>query len=178
VTPGWPDLVIGGIAVFFAWKGFHNGFVAELAGPVAIIVALIAAFRYPGMFDSEVARYVQLGPGSAHAVGTVVYAVLVYAIVSIIAWVLGRFAKLPVITLINGLAGALVGAAKALLGAWVVLYIVLFLPLPNDLRNDLRRSGLVQLVTIPNSDVDADARTLLPWFVRPFAQPLFQRHNL
>jgi uncharacterized membrane protein required for colicin V production len=174
----WPDLIIGGIAAFFAWKGFRNGFVAELAGPVAVIVALIAAFRYPGSFDDEIAAMIRLGPGSAHAVGTVVFAVLVYAIVAIVAWVLGRFAKLPLITIANGLAGAVVGAGKALLGAWLALYLVLLLPLPRDLRVDLRNSGLVQLVTAPNAAVDADARTLVPWFVRPFVQPLLRRHEI
>ncbi len=174
----WPDLVIGGIAAFFAWKGYRNGFVAELAGPVAVIIAFIAAFRYPGSFDDEIASTLKLGPGSAHAVGTVAFAVLVYAIVSLIASILGRFAKLPLITIANGLAGACVGAGKALLGAWFALYLILLLPLPTDLRADLRRSGLVQLVTAPNAAVDANARTLLPWFMRPFIQPLLKRNEL
>ena len=49
--PAWPDLVIGGITVFFAYKGYRNGFVRELAGPVALFVAIVAAFRYTGSLD-------------------------------------------------------------------------------------------------------------------------------
>ncbi len=178
MTPGWPDLVIGGIVVFFAWKGFRNGFVAELAGPFAIILALVAAFRYPGSLDGDVTRYTHLGPGSAHALGTIVFAVLVYAVVAMTAWVLNRIASLPGIGIVNSAAGALVGGAKALLGVWAVLYFTLFFPLTPDLRRDLHRSPLVHLVTAPDAAIDAGSDALLPPFVRHMLDPFFTRHHV
>ena len=48
---GWPDVVIVGITIVFAFKGFKKGFVSELAGAVALFVAIIAAFRYDGALD-------------------------------------------------------------------------------------------------------------------------------
>jgi uncharacterized membrane protein required for colicin V production len=178
VTPGWPDLVIGGIVLFFAWKGFRNGFVSELAGPFAIILAVVAAFRYPGSLDDDVTRYTHLGPGSAHAVGTIVFAILVYVVVSMIAWVLDRIASLPGIGIVNSAAGALIGGAKALLGAWAVLYLTLFFPLTPDLRRDLHRSPLVQLVTAPDAALDAGSYALLPQFIRPLLDPFYTRHHV
>jgi uncharacterized membrane protein required for colicin V production len=177
VTPGWPDLVIGGIALFFAWKGFRNGFVAELAGPVAVIIAVAAAFRYPGSLDADVTNATHLGPGSSHAIGTVLFAVIVYAIVTMLAWLLGRVAALPGIAMVNGAAGAVVGGAKALLGAWFVLYVTLFFPLTGDLRADLHASPLVQTLTAPNPGVDETMRGFMPWFIRPLAEPFFARHH-
>jgi len=79
---------------------------------------------------------------------------------------------------VNGVLGALIGAAKALFGAAVVLYVVLFFPLPNDLRADLHRSTLVALVTQPDAGVDDAVRGLMPWFVRPFLGPFFARHHV
>jgi uncharacterized membrane protein required for colicin V production len=178
VTPGWPDLVIGGIALYFAWRGFRNGFVAELAGPVAIIIAGIAAFRYPGSLDDDVTRYTGLGPGSAHAVGTIVFAILVYAVVVMIAWVLDRVASLPGIGIINSVAGALVGAGKALLAAALVLWVALFFPLTPDLRADLHRSPLATFVTSPDAAVDDAVRGFVPSFVQPTLDPLFDRHHV
>jgi membrane protein required for colicin V production len=178
VTPGWPDLVIGGITLYFAWKGFRNGFVAELAGPFALIIAVVAAFRYPGSLDADVSRYTNLGPGSAHAVGTILFAVLVYVVVSMIAWVLDRIASLPGIGIVNSAGGAVIGGAKALLGVWVVLYLTLFFPLTDDLRSDLHRSPLVQLVTAPDAAVDADAYAVVPQFIRPLVDPFFARHHI
>ena len=178
MTPTWPDLVIGGIALVFAIKGYRRGFVSELAGAVAIFIALVAAFRYDGALDATVAALTRLGPGSSHVLGMVVFAVAVYAVVLLAAWLLGRIATLPVLGIGNALAGALVGAAKALFGAWVVLYVVLFFPLTPDLRADLHRSALVQFVTQPDPAVDATLRGYLPWFVRPLMYPLFARHHV
>jgi membrane protein required for colicin V production len=178
VSPGWPDLVIGGIALFFAWKGFRNGFVAELAGPVAVLIAVVAAFRYPGSLDNDVANVTHLGPGSVHAIGTVVFAVIVYAIVTMLAWLLGRVASLPVVIIVNRAAGALVGAGKALLGAWAVLYLTLLFPLTPDLRADLHTSPLVQMLVAPDASVDTTVKAFMPWFIRPLTEPFFARHHV
>jgi uncharacterized membrane protein required for colicin V production len=173
----WPDLVILGIAVVFAVKGFQKGFVSELAGSVAMFIAVIAAFRYPGTWDATAKSMTGLGPGSAHVVGMVAFAVMWYAIVMLISFGLGKIARLPVIGIVNSAAGALVGAGKALVGAWAVLYVILFFPLSPDLHNDLHKSAVVQLVTQPNAGVDEAFRGLMPWFVKPFVGPFFAHHK-
>jgi uncharacterized membrane protein required for colicin V production len=178
VTLAWPDLIIGGITIYFALRGFKKGFVSELAGAVAVFVAIVAAFRYDGGLDRTVTTLTGLTSGSAHAVGLLTFAIAVYALVMLAAWALGRIAKLPMLGLVNGVLGALIGAGKALFGAGVVLYVVLFFPLPNDLRADLHRSTLVALVTQPDAGVDDAVRGLMPWFVRPFLGPFFARHHV
>jgi uncharacterized membrane protein required for colicin V production len=174
----WPDLIIGGITVFFAIRGFGKGFVSELAGAVAVFVAIVAAFNYNGAFDGIVTTLTGLTSGSAHAVGLLIFAIFAYAIVMLVAWLLGRVAHLPAVGLVNGILGALLGASKALFGAFLVLYVVLFFPIPNDLRHDLHRSALVSLVTQPDAAVDGAVRNLMPWFVRPLAAPFFNRHKV
>ncbi len=174
----WPDLVIGGITIFFAIRGFQKGFVSELAGAVAVFVAIVAAFRYNGSLDGIVTTFTGLTRGSAHAVGLLIFAIVAYAIVMLFAWLLGRIAKLPFLGIVNGIAGALLGACKALFGVFFVLYVVLFFPLPRDLQSDLHRSALVALVTQPDPAVDAAIRSLLPWFVRPILEPFFIRHHV
>jgi hypothetical protein len=65
-----------------------------------------------------------------------IFAVIVYIAVLAVSWLLGRIAKLPIINIGNAAFGAVVGAAKAVVGVWAVLYVVLFFPLPADLHND------------------------------------------
>jgi uncharacterized membrane protein required for colicin V production len=178
VTLAWPDLIIGGITIFFAIRGYAKGFVSELAGAVAVFVAIIAAFRYTGSLDGFVTSVTGLTYGSAHAVGLLIFAIIAYAIVMLIAYLLGRIAKLPFLGVVNGAAGALLGGCKALFGAFLVLYVILFFPIPGDLRTDLRHSALVALVTQPNAGVDGAVRALMPWFVRPIADPFFSRHHV
>ena len=178
MTLAWPDLIIGGITIFFAVRGFQKGFVSELAGAVAVFVAIVAAFRYPGSFDGMVTALTGLTQGSAHAVGILMFAIIAYAVVMLVAYLLGRIAKLPVVGVVNGIAGALIGGCKALFGAFVVLYVLLFFPIPNDLRKDLHRSSLVALVTAPDGAVDDAVRSLMPWFIRPIVGPIIDRHHV
>ncbi len=174
----WPDLVIGGIALLFALKGYKRGFVSEIGGFIALVAAIWAALRYPGTLDGYVESMLHLGPGSAHVIGMTAFAALVYIALLVISGALSRIAKLPVIGIGNGIGGAAVGIAKALVGVWIVLYVALFFPLSEDLRGDLHRSSLVAFVTSPNPQVDVVVRGTMPWFVRPFVAPLFARHRV
>jgi len=174
----WPDLVIGFIALLFALKGWKRGFVAEIGGFIALAAAIWAAIHYPGTLDPFFRDVVHLGEGSAHVVGMVVFALIVYVALMVISSVLSRIAKLPVIGLGNGLGGALVGVAKSLVGVWVVLYVLLFFPLTRDIRTDFHNSALVALVTQENPRIDDFLRGTMPWFVRPMVAPLFARHRV
>ena len=174
----WPDLVIGGIAVIFALKGYKRGFVSEIGGFIALVAAIWAAMRYPGTLDSYAESMLHLGAGSAHVIGMVAFAAIVYIALLVISNALSRIAKLPVIGIGNGIGGAVVGVAKAFVGVWIVLYVALFFPLSTDLRGDLHRSSLVALVTSPNPQIDVVLRGTMPSFVRPFVDPMFARHRV
>lgn len=174
----WPDLVIGGIALLFALKGYKRGFVSEIGGFIALAAAIWAALRYPGTLDAFAKTTLHVGEGSAHVVGMIVFAGAVYVALLLVSLALSRVAKLPIIGIGNGLGGAAVGVAKALVGVWVVLYVALFFPLPSDLRDDLHRSQLVAVVTSENATVDGIVRGSMPWFVRPLVKPIFDRHRV
>jgi uncharacterized membrane protein required for colicin V production len=178
MTPTWPDVVIGGLALIFALKGWKRGFVSELSGLVAVAAAIVAAVRYPGSLDDLARTYLHARAGAAHIVGMVVFALAVYLAVMAIAWIFGRFARLPVISLGNSAAGAVVGLSKALVGIWAVLYVALFFPLTHDVRSDLRHSTLASIVTGPNARFDALMRGALPAFAKPFADPMFVNHRV
>jgi len=178
MTPSWPDIVIGGLALIFALKGWKRGFVSELSGLVAAGAAIVAAVRYPGTLDDLALNFLHARAGAAHIVGMVVFALAVYLAVMALAWIFGRFARLPVISLGNSAAGALVGLSKALVGTWAVLYVALFFPLSHDVRNDLRNSTLASIVTGPNARFDALMRGALPPFAKPFTDPIFVRHRV
>lgn len=174
----WPDLVIGAIALLFALKGWKRGFVSEIGGFIALAAAIWAALHYPGTLDQPAVDYLHVNPGSAHVVGMIAFALIVYVALLVVSIVLSRIARLPIIGLGNGAGGAAVGIAKALLGVWVVLYVALFFPLTADLRKDLHDSQLVALVTSENAQIDAVVKNSMPWFVRPLVQPIFARHRV
>ena len=174
----WPDLVIGAILLLFALKGWKRGFVGEIGGFIALAAAIWAGLHYPGVLDQPARDYVHVNPGSAHVVGMITFALIVYIALLAISAILSGIAKLPVIGIGNALGGAGIGVVKALLGIWVVLYVVLFFPLTPDLRTDLHNSQLVALVTAENPYVDGVVKSSMPWFVRPLVQPIFARHKV
>ena len=174
----WPDVVIAAIILMAAVQGLRRGFVAELAGAVAFIVAIVAAFRYSGAWDQTVAGVTRLGPGSAHVVAMVLFALLAYIIVGAVASLLRPLLRLPFIGIGNALLGALIGALKGAAFVWAILYVSLFFPLSRDLRADLHRSVLAQALTSQNRQLDEGMRSSLPWYVRPFSADLFNRHRV
>lgn len=174
----WPDLVMLGILLFAAFHGWSKGLIHELTGTVAFLIALGAAFLYPGTFDVMIKAYTHLGPGSAHVVGTVAFAAIAYAIVYAIGHALAQIAKLPLIATVNSAGGAAIGLFKGLAFLWIVLFVALYFPLTRDLRADLANSSIANALTQWNRGIDGGLRHGLPWFAQPIAQPWFGRHHL
>jgi len=174
----WPDIAIVGVVLIGALRGTKRGFVGELGGIVALAVGLYAAVHYPGIWDEPLHGAFNLSIDSAHAVGTVLFGLGFYAAVSAVALLLSGVAKLPIVGTANAVLGGVIGMAKGALLVWAILYAVLFTPLSHDVRSDLHHSKLVVLITQPNANVDGAVKSNLPWFVKPFAQPLFDRHRV
>jgi uncharacterized membrane protein required for colicin V production len=174
----WPDIIIAAILAIATIKGFKRGFVSELSGAIALVLALITPWYYNGAFDPFLEKTVHLSPGSAHVVGMFATGFATYAAVLLIAWALNAVAKLPVLGFGNALFGAAVGFIKGAVLVWLILYVVLFFPLSRDLRTDLHHSTLVGYATQPNAHIDGAINGALPWFARPFAHPFFARHRV
>ena len=170
--------MIGFVVLFGALKGFKRGLVRELAGAVALAFGIAAAFRYPGVWDGFFAATLHLAPASAHVVGIIAYAAAAYGIVLALGSVLSMVAKLPLVGIGNATFGAVVGAAKAIVFAWVVVYVALLFPLSAPVRSDLHRSHLVALLLQPADRFDSALRGSLPPFMQPYADQLFAGHRV
>jgi membrane protein required for colicin V production len=174
----WPDIVIGAILLIALLKGFKRGFIMELAGAIAVILAFVTPWFYGGVFDYPLQQWLHLGPGSAHVVGMFAVGILTYIGVLLLARALSTIAKLPVLGLGNALAGGAIGLLKGAVAMWVILYVALFFPLSRDIRGDLHRSILVHVLTQNDGRVDDAIIGTLPSFARPLVQPLFARHQV
>lgn len=174
----WPDLALALILLLGTLSGFKRGFVRELAGAVALAFAIAAGFAYRGTWDVWINDRTHMGVASAHITGLLLYAVAAYAIVYALGMALATIAKLPIISTVNALLGAVVGCAKALVLSWAIVFAALFFPLTPTLRDDLHRSRAIAYLQAPNRKIDAALRVALPPFVKPFATELFTRHRV
>ena len=144
MTPAWPDYVIAAILIVGAFSGFRRGFVGELTGAIALVVAIVAAFRYGGEWDGFVGAFTHLGPGSTHVLGLCLFGAFAYAVTVAFGVLLGRVAKLPLIGIANALLGACVGIVKAAVLVWAgAVHRALLPALARPAAPDLHRSTLV-----------------------------------
>ncbi len=174
----WPDILIIAIVLIASIKGFRRGFVSELSGAIAFFAALSTPWFYNGFADGQIESITHLAPGSAHVVGMFLMGLATYVLILLVAWLMNRIAKLPILNIGNSLAGAAVGFIKSAVFLWLVLYIVLFFPLSPDIRHDLHRSQLVAYLIQPDKKIDTAISSTLPWFARPFIHPYFARHQV
>ena len=173
----WPDILIIVIMGVSLVRSFQNGFVRELSNAIALLFAVITPWFYNGSLDPQIEHITHLGPGSTHVIGMFLTAAFTYVIVVLLAWVLDRVARLPLLGTVNAIGGGAIGIFKAAFFCWLVLYIALFFPLSPDLRSDLHHSQLVAALTSVNPRVDAVLYGTFPWFAKPFMQPFFNRHH-
>lgn len=174
----WPDIVIVGITVIAVLKGFKNGLVAELAGVVAIAFAFTAACWYSGSIDGAIAAMIHVGMGSAHVIAMILVGAVAYGLTILASMLLKPVMRFPGLNLVNAALGGVLGVLKAAVFVWAIIYVALFFPLSPDLRADLHRAALVALLTQPNDRIDENIKSTLPWFVKPFLQPLFGHHRV
>lgn len=174
----WPDILIVAIVLIAVIKGFRRGFVSELSGAIAFFAALTTPWLYNGFADRQIESASHLAAGSAHVVGMFLMGLATYVLVLLVAWLLNRVARLPILNIGNSLAGAAVGFVKSAVFLWLLLYIVLFFPLSPDIRHDLHRSQLVAYLIQPDKKIDDAIGSTLPWFARPFVHPYFARHRV
>jgi uncharacterized membrane protein required for colicin V production len=174
----WPDVVIVIVLAIATLKGYSRGFVTELGGAVAVTAALVTPWFYNGSLDPQIARFTNLGPGSAHVIGMFATGLGTYILILIVARLLGTVAKLPLLGLGNALGGAAIGFAKGAVLLWLVLFIALFFPLSPDIRDGLHQSRLAPYLVTYDPPLDDAILSTIPWFARPFAMPYFRRHHL
>jgi uncharacterized membrane protein required for colicin V production len=180
VTPAvvWPDIAFFALILLAALRGLKRGFVHEVAGLIAIAVAIIAALSYRGMWDRPIANATDAGPVLAHWIGMGGYAMAGFAIASAAGWALRRVAKWPLIGVGDRLLGGVTGALKGVLLAWFIVYCLLFFPLGPHLRADLQRSYFIALIKAPSETLDQRVKATVPGFARPLTDPLFRAHHV
>jgi membrane protein required for colicin V production len=174
----WPDILILAVLLIGALKGFKRGFVSEIGGFIAIVLAFWAGLHYNGAFDDLVQHVTNTTAGSAHVIAAIAFAIAIYIVLLVLSNVLAVFAKLPILGLANNLIGIPLGILKAAVLVWAVIYVALLFPLPNDVRGDLRHSSLVSMATQPNAQVDAAVVESMPWFARPFVQGFLKSNRV
>lgn len=109
------------ILVYGAVRGYHNGFVKEVEGLAALILALASLLLISGLARGAIGDRIST---KALAIALLIVIGLLYSLCRIIFGSLELFAGLPVIRFLDEVLGLAAGAAKAFMLLYVVDYIV------------------------------------------------------
>lgn len=174
----WADIVIFVVLAFTTYRGYSRGFISELAGIVALVAALAVPWYYNGVLDEPIHGATGIATPIAHLVGMAISGIAAYIIVLVVANVLGRVKKIPLLGFGNALGGAAVGFLKGAILVWLVLFIALFFPLTVPIRSSLHQAKIAPYFVTYDATIDRAVESAIPSFVLPFVMPLFRRHHV
>jgi membrane protein required for colicin V production len=118
------DIIILVPLAWFAFKGFRNGFIIEIAVLIALVLGLFAAIHFSEYTAGVLIEKFNFHGGNVRLVSYVV----TFLVTMILVYFLGRFISTLVksvgLGIVNRLAGLLLGVVKAFLivGAFLMLF--------------------------------------------------------
>lgn len=109
------DIILAVFLLYFAIKGFTNGFIISIATLAGLVLGFYAAVH----FSEFTANWLQHDMGLKSSNITLIAYIITFVIVVVLIYLLGRFmtgvVKTVGLGIVNRLAGAIFGIAKGLL---------------------------------------------------------------
>lgn len=142
------DIIIVVLLLFSIWRGYRTGLVGQLVRVASVILSFIVAFMYYRPVAAQLAEWFPLSKvqanGSFDAVAgfpivqqalynLVAFALLAFVVglaVRLVGGFLDGITRLPGISLLNRLVGAVVGLVKNGLILFIILAVASLLPSP------------------------------------------------
>lgn len=125
------DLFIIIFILFFGFRGYRSGFVKQIFGIAAIIIAVFATFRYMSPASGLLSSFID-NPDHATIVAGVVIFILSLSLIQLAGYWLEKALKLVKINFINRLAGMAFGGLNAALLASAFLLLLAGFNMPNE----------------------------------------------
>jgi len=125
------DLFIIIILLYFCFRGYWSGFVKQVFGIAAIIIAVFATFRYMSPASGLLASFID-NPDHATIVAGVVIFILSLSLIQLAGYWLEKALKLVKINFVNRLIGMLFGGLNAAILASAFLLLLAGFNLPNE----------------------------------------------
>lgn len=124
------DLIVIGVVLLFALAGALRGFLWQLIQLLAVVVGVVAAKALGAALGGPVSRASGLPPTLGVVVASALVFGAVYLALSVVARLVRRRFKHTVAGAVDRSLGALVGASKGALLAWLALSALVFFDQP------------------------------------------------
>lgn len=125
------DLIILLPIAYVAYRGFVNGFIREVMGIIAIVLAVYVTFEYMGIISSIVAPYVENRDHATIVTGIVMF-IGIIVIVQLIGAAIEKFFKVVQLSFVNQLFGLFFGALKSAIFISAILLLLAGIGIPSE----------------------------------------------
>lgn len=137
------DIILAVFLLYFAFKGFTNGFLVS----IATLAGLVLGFYAASHFSEFTAAWLQRDLGMKSSNLTLIAYIVTFIIVVVLVFLLGRFltgvVKTVGLGIVNRLAGAILGIAKGLLIASFLFLFFSHIDPRGSLFTDKQKQGSV-----------------------------------
>lgn len=125
------DIFIIIFIVFFCFRGYWSGFVKQIFGIAAIIIAVFATFKYMSPASGLLTSFIE-NPDHATIIAGVLIFILCLSLIQLAGYWLEKALKLVKINFVNRLAGMFFGGLNAAILASVFLLLLAGFNLPKE----------------------------------------------
>ena len=145
------DLIVLAAAAGMAFRGWRRGLIRQVAAFVSFIFSLLVVVRLAPDWATVVEEWLGIPYGAA----LTLVGLAVFSAVGIVVWVtlqaLTRMMRIPGLNTADRAGGAVLGLGWLVLWVMTLIWFASFLPLPDSLTSMLSESGVVGVITEPDS---------------------------
>jgi len=122
-------------------RGFSNGFIKEITSLVALIFGIFGAIKFSDYTSSQLIEHFNMSGKYLPVLSFAITFIIIIILVHFLGDLLDKFFKLPVLSLVNRIAGLIFGLLKTALIVSILLVILGYLDkhvnfLPKDKINN------------------------------------------
>ncbi|BAU26913.1 putative membrane protein required for colicin V production [Aneurinibacillus soli] len=179
------DIIIVVVLLLSFWRGWHQGFVMQLTKIAGLILSAVVAFWYHRPVAEQLSHWIPLsGAGQSASsfaalpfVQNGLYNIVAFALLAFVTGLVVRYigsllnsvAQLPVLSMINRLAGSVVAFVKTGIIFLLILAVVSLIPV-ESVQHTLAGSSFA-------SYAKQEMPAVLDWVKQEFNQPTSHSKN-
>lgn len=134
------DIIIVIPVIWIAWKGFSKGFIMEAASLAALMAGIYCSIHFSGFISGLLDKWFTIESAYVPLIAFALTFILVIILIHLLAKLIDRVVKAAALGLVNRIAGAAFGAAKALL----IIAVIILLFNRFDKQNRILKEELKQ----------------------------------
>lgn len=133
IKMGWIDILLASALGYAAFKGFRNGFFAELASLFSLLLGVFVALKFSFYCKEAIEKMVKWNPVFIQIVAFALTFVLVLVAIHFLVKSLTKIARFAALGWINTIGGAVLSVLKMILTLSVLLNLIAKINLNNYL---------------------------------------------